>query len=82
MRWTLVALAASLELALAVDPLVDLGYTQYQGTALSNGVSQWLGMRFAAPPTGDLRFSAPADPSSNDTVQTADTVCSYLIYDS
>ncbi|EKM56747.1 uncharacterized protein PHACADRAFT_207938 [Phanerochaete carnosa HHB-10118-sp] len=71
MHRTLVALAATLELALAVDPLVNLGYTQYKGIALSNGVSQWLGMRFAAPPTGDLRFSAPADPPSNDTVQIA-----------
>ena len=71
------ALAACFELALAVDPLVDLGYTKYEGTALPNGISQWLGIRFAAPPVGDLRFSAPADPPSNDTVQTADTVCQF-----
>jgi acetylcholinesterase len=30
--------------------LVDLGYAQYQGTHLSAGVNQYLGMRYAAPP--------------------------------
>jgi carboxylesterase type B len=53
---------------LAVSPLVKLNYTTYQGTTLSNGVSQWLGMRYAAPPVGDLRFSAPKEPLHyNDT---------------
>ena len=74
MRRSFAALATFFELVLAVDPLVDLGYVKYQGSALPNGVSQWLGLRFAAPPVGDLRFSAPADPPSNDTVQIADTV--------
>jgi hypothetical protein len=78
MFYSLVALAACLKLVLAVDPLVDVGYTKYQGTALPNGVSQWLGMRFAAPPVGNSRFRAPADPPRNDTVQHADTVCIYF----
>jgi Carboxylesterase family len=53
---------------------VDLGYSKYQGAYAPNGVSQWLGIRYAAPPVGDLRFRAPADPLLNDTVQIADTV--------
>lgn len=32
----------------AVDSLVDVNYTRYQGTPLQNGVTQWLGMRYAA----------------------------------
>lgn len=55
--------------SIAVQPIVDLGYSKYEGTALSNGVSQWLGIRFAAPPLGDLRFRAPVDPPSNNTLQ-------------
>ena len=46
----------------AVSEVVDLSYASYRGTALSNGVTQWLGMRFAAPPLGHLRFAAPEDP--------------------
>ncbi|KAK7963359.1 triacylglycerol [Apiospora saccharicola] len=49
-------------LAAAVDPLVDLKYTKLQGTPLGNGATQWLGVRYAAPPIGDLRFAAPIDP--------------------
>ncbi|KAJ9272283.1 hypothetical protein DTO212C5_1468 [Paecilomyces variotii] len=55
--------------AAAQDTLVDLGYAKYKGQAFSNGISQWLGIRFAAPPIGDLRFAAPQDPvASGDTV--------------
>lgn len=53
------------------DPVVNLGYTQYQGTPLIDGVTQWLGMRYAAPPVGDLRFRAPRDPIPNPTLQIA-----------
>ena len=56
------------------EPLVDLGYSRYLGTALPNGISQWLGIRYAAPPLGELRFRAPMDPPVNDTVQVADQV--------
>ena len=55
----------------AVGPIIDLGYSKYEGTALGNGVSQWLGIRFAAPPLGSLRFRAPADPIHNETLQKA-----------
>lgn len=36
----------------STSALVDLGYSQYQGTSLPGGVNQYLGMRFAAIPTG------------------------------
>ena len=60
--------------AFAVDPIVNLSYSSYQGSAFSNGVSQWLGMRYAAPPLGNLRFAEPQDPLQNDTLQIANQV--------
>lgn len=51
--------------------LVDLGYTEYEGVQLAAGVNQYLGLRYAAPPLGDLRFRAPADPPRNGTIQDA-----------
>ncbi|KAI1112871.1 vacuolar triacylglycerol lipase [Nemania sp. NC0429] len=35
---------------------------EYKGIASSDGVAQWLGIRYAAPPIGDLRFMPPQDP--------------------
>ncbi|RAL08273.1 carboxylesterase estA [Aspergillus homomorphus CBS 101889] len=55
----------------ASSPTVDLGYSKYQGTRLAGGVDQFLGMRYAAPPLGDLRFRAPQDPIKNRTLQAA-----------
>ncbi|THH03903.1 hypothetical protein EW145_g5916 [Phellinidium pouzarii] len=71
--WRLVALCSVVDVAFAVNPLVDVGYTKYLGTALPNGITHWLGMRYAAPPLDDLRFRAPADPPTNSTIQVADT---------
>lgn len=70
------AAAASTLLAAvaAVDTTVDLGYSRYKGIAQANGVSQWLGIRFAAPPVGDLRFAPPQDPKHTTGVQPADKV--------
>ncbi|KAE8444024.1 hypothetical protein EG329_001153 [Mollisiaceae sp. DMI_Dod_QoI] len=53
------------------EPVIDLGYSQYQGTTLDAGVNQYLGMRFAAAPVGNLRFRAPIDPLPTVGVQNA-----------
>ncbi|OAQ97768.1 hypothetical protein LLEC1_00564 [Akanthomyces lecanii] len=58
-------------LALAVDSKVRLPYAQYDGLVLSNGITQWLGMRYAAPPIGPRRFRHPHDPDDEDGVQSA-----------
>jgi hypothetical protein len=68
----LLASAAALQTVIAVQPVVHLNYTSYRGTALNNGITQWLGMRFAAPPLGDLRFRPPQSPASEAGVQDAD----------
>lgn len=62
----------------AADTVVNLGYASYRGTALPNGISQWLGMRFAAPPVGNLRFAAPRDPPVMKGIQDATTVQLHL----
>ncbi|KAA8642211.1 hypothetical protein EYZ11_007464 [Aspergillus tanneri] len=51
--------------------VVDLGYARYRGLPRPDGIVQWLGMRYAAPPVGPLRFAAPQDPESVDGVQNA-----------
>ncbi|KAF2101957.1 cholinesterase [Rhizodiscina lignyota] len=61
-----------LSFVLAGDTLVQLDYASYKGTDRGNGISDWLGMRYAAPPTGKLRFSAPEDPPRSHSVQNAD----------
>jgi carboxylesterase type B len=54
---------------------VDLGYATYRGLRLAEeGVDQYLGMRYAAPPLGDLRFRAPQDPISESGIQNASSV--------
>ena len=62
----------------ANDLIVDLGYAKYHGVTLENGITQWVGMRFAAPPLGNLRFRAPADPLSEEGVIDAYTVSVHL----
>lgn len=54
--------------------VVDLGYAKYEGTALSAGVTQWLGMRYVAAPLGDLRWKAPQPPKKVAGVQNATEV--------
>jgi carboxylesterase type B len=63
----------------SASTVVDLGYARYEGQTLSTGVTQWLGMRFAAPPLGDLRFAAPQDPLSVEGIQQAIEVCVYCL---
>lgn len=61
-------------IAEAVEETVDIGYSIYKGQALSNGVSQWLGIRYAAPPLGALRFAPPQDPPHTEGIQDATQV--------
>ncbi|KAI1100539.1 alpha/beta-hydrolase [Jackrogersella minutella] len=58
-------------LAIAVDPAVDIICNKYAGYSTPNGITQWLGIRYAAPPVGNLRFMPPQDPPCNSTTQEA-----------
>lgn len=62
----LVLLAFCVRRILAVPLVVDLGYTKYRGQELGNGISRWLGMRYArsASRVDGMRFAAPQDPLS------------------
>ncbi|KAK0463613.1 Alpha/Beta hydrolase protein [Desarmillaria tabescens] len=54
-------------------PVIDLGYAKYRGTfdpARSNN-TEFLGIRFAAPPTGSLRWQAPRTPDFVAGIQNA-----------
>ncbi|KAG8159694.1 hypothetical protein KVR01_010331 [Diaporthe batatas] len=53
------------------SPTVSLDYATYQGVRLQAGVDQYLGMRYAAAPVGDLRFRGPKDPKTESGVQDA-----------
>lgn len=58
----------------APAPSVDLGYSVYQGTFdAASGVNSFKGIRYAAPPLGDLRWAAPAAPATNRTSPIAAT---------
>ncbi|KAM0332102.1 hypothetical protein ACHAQA_002374 [Verticillium albo-atrum] len=52
---------------------VDLGYAQYVGNTLPNGINQYLGIRYALPPTADRRWRAPEEPSADQGRQQAKT---------
>ena len=60
--------------AAAVCPVVETERGKYVGTPLPNGITQWLGIRYAAPPVGDNRFRAPQDPESFEGVRAATKV--------
>ncbi|KAI9815795.1 MAG: hypothetical protein M1827_002191 [Pycnora praestabilis] len=45
---------------------VDLGYEVYNGVSNSStGLNTWKGIRYAAPPTGTLRWQPPQTPAMN-----------------
>ncbi|TEB27080.1 cephalosporin esterase, partial [Coprinellus micaceus] len=51
---------------------VDLGYTKYQGVVnAKTGNTQFLGMRYAKAPTGDLRWREPQEPDRVPGIETA-----------
>ena len=52
-------------------PTVKLDYAEYGGNCNARGVDEFLGIRFAAPPVGDLRWRAPEDPAPAAGVQDA-----------
>jgi len=70
-RFHLLIAAFWVDVTLAVQSVVNLNYTSYRGTALQNGVTQWLGLRYAAPPLGQLRFAAPQPPAVSSGVRDA-----------
>jgi hypothetical protein len=83
--WSVKMLAQSLLVPLllscvaeAIQETVDVGYSVYKGQALPNGVSQWLGIRYAAPPLGELRFAPPQDPLHTQGIQDATQVGFYV----
>ncbi|KAJ7149765.1 alpha beta-hydrolase [Mycena crocata] len=54
------------------SPIIDLGYTRYQGIVnTTTNLTTFLGIRYAAPPVGELRFRAPQPPSNVTEVQQA-----------
>ena len=46
----------------AGGPVVSLDYATFQGASV-NGTDQFLGVPYAQPPVGDLRFRRPRHPS-------------------
>ncbi len=59
-------------------PRVDLGYTSYIGRRRQDNVDEFLGLRYAAPPTGDLRWRAPVEPVADGKTHNALAVCMLL----
>ncbi|KAI1504016.1 Alpha/Beta hydrolase protein [Biscogniauxia marginata] len=74
-----IALCLLFRLSIAVDSVVDLTCNIYAGVPSADGITRWLGLRYAASPVGELRFMPPEDPPCNSTVQTADTHGPYCL---
>ncbi|KAF8996976.1 Alpha/Beta hydrolase protein [Cyathus striatus] len=60
--------------AFTTSNVVDLGYAKYRGF-INNSNTNFLGVRFAASPTGTFRFRAPQPPETTLGVQQADKLC-------
>ncbi|THZ02294.1 alpha/beta-hydrolase [Aureobasidium pullulans] len=69
---TLLAVAStSVSSVFALSSNISLDYATYQGTSGSDGMTRFLGMQYAAPPVGDLRWKAPQDPAQTAAFQSA-----------
>ncbi|KAF5360641.1 hypothetical protein D9756_005137 [Leucocoprinus leucothites] len=67
---------ATLAVTFAARPttVVDLGYARYQGSVnKASGNIEFLGVRYAAPPTGSLRWREPQPPQATPDIQLADS---------
>jgi carboxylesterase type B len=62
-----------------IGPNVTLPYATYVGRPRENGVNEFLGMRYAAAPLGDLRWRASIEPPKEEIVQPATQVLCYNI---
>ncbi|KAG1888833.1 Alpha/Beta hydrolase protein [Suillus subluteus] len=66
--------ALSAPAATVSTPIVNLAYAQYQGSVdTATNITSFLGIRYAAPPVGDLRWAAPQPPLAVSEVQQATT---------
>ena len=63
----------------AIQPVVQLDYASYRGVPLESGITQWLGIRYATPPLGNLRFRAPQWPQYHNGTQDADAHGPYCL---
>ncbi|KAJ7505659.1 alpha beta-hydrolase [Mycena galericulata] len=62
------------------SPIIDLGYAQYQGLVdTTANITTFSGIRYAAPPVGDLRFRAPQPPAAVNGVQQATSESNYCM---
>ncbi|CAH0046609.1 unnamed protein product [Clonostachys solani] len=83
MIWLIIAIAAVISsgchAANTFSAKVELGYATYVGTKLSNGVDEFIGIRYAEAPLGDLRFRAPQPPKQQSDIQRATSFGDYCI---
>ncbi|EON60907.1 hypothetical protein W97_00117 [Coniosporium apollinis CBS 100218] len=61
-KFTVFALASFTAATGSSTPIVDLGYAQYEGIRDDkSGITAYYGLRYAAPPTGRLRWQPPVN---------------------
>jgi carboxylesterase type B len=62
--------ASLLQVVVALNQTIDLGYARYRGKDIGNGVMRWAGMRYARSTSrvDGLRFTAPQDPLNEPNV--------------
>ncbi|KAF9000855.1 Alpha/Beta hydrolase protein [Cyathus striatus] len=72
---TLAIFALHISSGFTASNVVDLGYAKYEGFVNSNNSNtNFLGVRFAASPTGTLRFRAPQLPATTPGIQQANAL--------